>query len=288
MKRGVKVTYFTTEDFRRIVEPTGAKFVPAPSWMAANAPQNENKEGGDDDGGVAAVVPFLFLNEAGAYIDTVPETLREDRPDAILHDFAGIAGTMAADVLKVPNIMLYTSYPSNDTYSVAEGFSHVRPDHPLRIAADRIAYAWAYPERFAAVYSMSCVPQDMRPAAAELMSGEPAPNPWAALDRERNRHRLENAGGLEAYLASPQNTWDIAKQIAKRDDMPKMYFSCGTADFVMYRHFQAFRKYAEEIGLKAEFTETEGYNHEWRFWEKEIQRAIGIFLPGDEKAGNVF
>ena len=151
-----------------------------------------------------------------------------------------------------------------------------------------IAYAWAYPEKFAAMYSMSCVPQDMRPAAAELESGEPAPNPWAALDRERNRNRLENAGGLEAYLASPQNTWDKAKEIAKRDDMPRMYFSCGTADFVMYRHFKAFRAYAEEIGLQAEFTETEGYNHEWRFWEKEIRRAIEIFLPGDEKAGNAF
>ena len=48
-----------------------------------------------------------------------------------------------------------------------------------------IAYAWAYPEKFSVLYSMSCVPQDMRPAAAELESGEPAPNPWAALDRER-------------------------------------------------------------------------------------------------------
>ena len=84
-------------------------------------------------------MPFLFLNEAGAYIDTVLEVLKEDRPDAILHDFAGIAGTMAADALKIPNIMLYTSYPSNDTYSVAEGFSGVPADHPLRIAADRIA-----------------------------------------------------------------------------------------------------------------------------------------------------
>ena len=45
VKRGVRVTYFTTEDFRRIVEPTGAKFVPVPSWMASHAPQNENKEG---------------------------------------------------------------------------------------------------------------------------------------------------------------------------------------------------------------------------------------------------
>jgi S-formylglutathione hydrolase FrmB len=138
------------------------------------------------------------------------------------------------------------------------------------------------------MYSMSCVPQDMRTAAAELESGEAAPNPWAALDRERNRNRLENAGGIEAYLASPQNTWDKAREVAKRDDMPKMYFSCGTADFVMYRHFKAFRAYAQEIGLKAEFTESEGYNHEWRFWEKEIRRAIEFFLPGDEKAGNAF
>ena len=139
VKRGVRVTYFTTEDFRKIVEPTGAKFVPVHSWMANNAPQNEKKEEGGKEDSVAAVVPFLFLNEAGAYIDDVLAVLREDKPDAILHDFAGIAGTMAADVLKVPNIMLFTSYPSNDTYSVAESFSNVPKDHPMRIAADEIA-----------------------------------------------------------------------------------------------------------------------------------------------------
>ena len=141
VKRGVRVTYFSTEDFRRIVEPTGAKFVPVPSWMASNDPKDQKKEDKKEDSGdsVAAIVPFLFLNEAGAYIDTVLEVLREDRPDAILHDFAGIAGTMAADVLKVPNIMLYTSYPSNDSYSVAESFSGIPADHPLRIAADQIA-----------------------------------------------------------------------------------------------------------------------------------------------------
>lgn len=151
-----------------------------------------------------------------------------------------------------------------------------------------IAYAWAWPEKFSVLYSMSCVPKDMRPAAAELESGEPAPNPWAALDRERNRNRLLNAGGLEAYLASPQNIWDKAREIAKRTDMPKMVFSCGTADFVMYRHFKAFRAYAQEIGLNAQFRETEGYNHEWRFWEQEIRRVIEFCLPGDEKAGNAF
>ena len=145
VKRGVRVTYFTTQNFKNIIEPTGAKFVPVRSWMAEHAPQNEKKDGADGDS-VAAVVPFLFLNEAGAYMEDILPILKADRPDAILHDFAGIAGTIAADVLKVPNIMLYTSYPSNDFYSVAESFEGVPKDHPMRLAADQIAQS--YVERY--------------------------------------------------------------------------------------------------------------------------------------------
>ena len=136
IKRGIRVTYFTTESFRAIIKPTGARFVPVPSWM----------EGGGDGGqeeNVAATVPFLFLKEAGAYIDTVLETLRADKPDAVVHDFAGIAGTMAADALGIPNIVLYTSYPSNGSYSVAESFQNVPEDHPLRMAAKGLAVEYA-------------------------------------------------------------------------------------------------------------------------------------------------
>ena len=138
---GHRVTYFTTEDFRKVIEPTGAEFVPMKSWMAENDKHNEGKEEKKDgqEDNVAAVVPFLFLNEAGAFIEDVLNVLREDRPDAILHDFAGIAGTMAADILGIPNVMLYTSYPSNGSYSVAASFEGIPADHPLRIAADQIA-----------------------------------------------------------------------------------------------------------------------------------------------------
>ena len=50
--------------------------------MAENDKHNEGGEKKEDDGGVAAAVPFLFLNEAGAYIDTVLDTLKNDKPDA--------------------------------------------------------------------------------------------------------------------------------------------------------------------------------------------------------------
>ena len=142
VKQGVRVTYFTAEAFRNIIEPTGAKFVAVPSWMAENDKHNDGEKK-EDDGGVAAAVPFLFLNEAGAYIDTILDTLHDDKPDAIVHDFAGIAGTIAADNLNVPNVMLYTSYPSNDSYSVAAGFESCPADHPLRKAAAGIAAGYA-------------------------------------------------------------------------------------------------------------------------------------------------
>lgn len=142
VKQGVRVTYFTTEAFRNIIEPTGAKFVAVPSWMAENDKHNDGEKK-EDDGGVAAAVPFLFLNEAGAYIDTILDTLHDDKPDAIVHDFAGIAGTIAADNLNVPNVMLYTSYPSNDSYSMAAGFESCPADHPLRKAAAGIAAGYA-------------------------------------------------------------------------------------------------------------------------------------------------
>lgn len=71
------------------------------------------------------------------------DTLKNDKPDAVVHDFAGIAGTIAADNLKVANVMLYTSYPSNDSYSVAAGFENCPPDHPLRKAAAQLAQTYA-------------------------------------------------------------------------------------------------------------------------------------------------
>lgn len=148
VKRGVRVTYFTTENFRNVIEPTGAKFVPMKSWMAENDNHNdapkadEKKEEKKDEGFDSAIVPFLFMNEAGAYIDDILAVLKEDKPDAVLHDFAGIAGTIAADNLGVPNVMLYTSYPANEHYSVAANM-HIAMDNPLRKAVEGIAAGYS-------------------------------------------------------------------------------------------------------------------------------------------------
>ena len=123
---------------------------------------------------------------------------------------------------------------------------------------------------------MSCVPQDMR----QLEDG----GVWGG----RNKNRLANAGGLDGWLASYQNTWDKTPELAQNPALPKLYFACGTKDALMYENFVRYRAWAKACGLPAAFLEAEGYDHEWRFWEKCVQDAIEKFLPGDAKRGNAF
>ncbi|MCI8401903.1 MAG: hypothetical protein HFI38_07420 [Lachnospiraceae bacterium] len=137
-------------------------------------------------------------------------------------------------------------------------------------------YAFAHPEKFAAAYMMSWCPQDMRIQKTDTT--------WGA----RNRNRLDNAGGLEGYLDSPQNTWDLTERLAGRKDLPKLYFTCGKTDPLMYDNFRKFYVHAREAGFEAEFKEIDGYSHEWRFWELCIQDALEKFVPSPEKKGNAF
>lgn len=215
---GHRVTYFTTEAFREVIEPTGAKFVPMNSWMAENDKHNEDKEEKkeDQEESVAAVVPFLFLNEAGAYIDDILRVLKEDRPDAILHDFAGIAGTMAADILGIPNVMLYTSYPSNGSYSVAASFEGIPEDHPLRIAADQIA------EGYVAKYGCR------KMTVKEIFDGQGDLNLVMMLKRLVPNHETFDDSfvftGVQIGKRSTFGTWK-----APDNGKPLLYSSLGTA-----------------------------------------------------------
>ena len=138
-------------------------------------------------------------------------------------------------------------------------------------------YAFNHPEKFAAAYVMSSCPRDARDPTVV--------KPWP----HRAKNQMENAGGLEAYLASEQNVWDIAAQKARTGELPRLYFACGTEDPIMYQNFVKFRAYAEKIGLDAQFREIEGYAHEWRLWDKCVQDAIEKFVPKTvEKDGSAF
>ena len=49
----------------------------------------------------------------------------------------------------------------------------------------------------------------------------------------------------------------------------------------MYDAHKAFEKHCREYGIDAQFFETEGYDHEWRFWDECVEDAMNRFSDPD-------
>ena len=137
-------------------------------------------------------------------------------------------------------------------------------------------YAFNHPEKFAAAAILSACPRDVMYDKAQGNSMF-----------KRTQGSIDNRGGLEAYLASYENTWRVLDEKAHTGELPKLYFAIGTNDF-LYDAFKHFRAHAEEIGLDATFEEIPGYKHEWRFWDLTIQKALTFFGLDQTDAGNPF
>ncbi len=139
-----------------------------------------------------------------------------------------------------------------------------------------IKYAVNRPELFAGAAVLSSAPSKISDLTEEDMND---PNPR----KQRQIQNIKNAGGLEAYKNSYENTWDIIDKLNKTGTLPKLFFACGLNDMLLER-YKVFKEHALEIGLDAEFFEAEGYKHEWRFWDLSIQKALDFF--GLDKTGD--
>lgn len=134
-----------------------------------------------------------------------------------------------------------------------------------------LKYAVSHPDKFAACAVLSMAPQNLREAAKTPDS--------------RMENSIRNAGGYSAYVNSNENTWERLAELKESGILPRLYFACGTEDF-LYDIYRVFKKYAQSISLNAQFEEFEGYSHEWDFWDMTVQRAMDFFLTGKPPAGN--
>ena len=55
--------------------------------------------------------------------------------------------------------------------------------------------------------------------------------------------------------------------------LPKIYMACGTEDF-LYRNDVEYRDALIAKGADVTWDEIEGYGHEWRFWDIEIEKFL--------------
>lgn len=145
-----------------------------------------------------------------------------------------------------------------------------------------LQYAAGHPEEFGGAAILSCAPRDLHQLAKDLE------DPEFAKANYRLVNGIRNAGGMEGYLNSPINVWDRLPELIEQDALPPLYFCCGKNDF-LYDRYQAFKEYAQKLGLKATFEEFDGFTHEWRFWDLTIQKALTFFgLDPEEALGNPF
>lgn len=121
----------------------------------------------------------------------------------------------------------------------------------------------AHPEKFAGAAVLSSSPRNLR---KDIENGIDA----------RTANDIKRCGSVETFLASHENTWDHIVPLATMDNPPELYFACGTDD-PLYANFKDFMEYAKEIKLDAKFETEAGYTHEWRFWNKYIERALDYF-----------
>lgn len=139
-----------------------------------------------------------------------------------------------------------------------------------------IKFAVNFPEKFAAAAVLSAAPINFHNLTYEyLHSNDPV--------ARRILGMVENAGGLDAFIHSNENVWDIIDSLAGTGKLPRLLFAWGKDDEGVNGNMEIFRKHADEIGLDAEYWCLDGYKHEWRFWDLAIQHALDFF--GLKKTG---
>lgn len=118
--------------------------------------------------------------------------------------------------------------------------------------------ALTYPERFGAAGSFS--------GAVDIASV-----------RGEGRHRV--FGDLDKLPGSANDLFHLMK--TKPDRAPRLYVSCGTADFLYDQH-QRFVPALKKYGWDVTSYEKPGAVHEWGFWDEEISRFIPWALGAEE------
>jgi MGT family glycosyltransferase len=119
VRRGQAVSYYLTEEFRDVVEATGAVFQPYESKMKdmPAMPFSFNNMG---SALAARVGPGSMFEDMQSIPGQVIDRIRAEQPDVIVYGFmCGWARTVV-DELHVPAIAMFPTYASNEHFSLME------------------------------------------------------------------------------------------------------------------------------------------------------------------------
>lgn len=84
-------------------------------------------------------------------------------------------------------------------------------------------------------------------------------------------------GSKEEFLDSDYNLIGLMEKLQNRkNELPRLFQCCGTEDYI-YPLNQSFKAAAEKYGIELTYEEGPG-QHDWEYWDANIQRALKWFF----------
>jgi S-formylglutathione hydrolase FrmB len=126
--------------------------------------------------------------------------------------------------------------------------------------------ALRYPERFAAVGSMSAVTD----IAEKFSSGTFDMNMWQDI-----------FGSASDVAPDGNDLFDLAEKVSALPQYPKIIQFCGKDDYLLEDNRKLNRTLENLHWKDYIYRETPG-SHNWEFWDRHIQDILKFFFKGDK------
>src|SRR5581483_1549764 len=112
VRRGHKVSYYLTEEFRETIEATGATFQPYESRLKERMDRGSAPIPGQG--------PTFMLEDMRYVPPQVMDRIRADQPNAIIYDFMFSWARVVIDALHVPAVAVRATYASNEHFNLLD------------------------------------------------------------------------------------------------------------------------------------------------------------------------
>ncbi|RTL43651.1 MAG: glycosyl transferase [Candidatus Melainabacteria bacterium] len=122
VERGNQVVYYLTEEYRDVIESTGATFRSYNSVLKSSIgkPQSDTQSNRD----LQVSAPWINSNLVKECSIVVPNVLQdlntEAKPDAIIYGQMALWGRMLAQILQIPAVLLRPTFASNEHFNLLE------------------------------------------------------------------------------------------------------------------------------------------------------------------------
>ena len=94
-----------------------------------------------------------------------------------------------------------------------------------------------------------------------------------ASTRQRHNHNWKRITGGKSIKGTENDLFHMLKVNGEATHKPRLYVSCGTADFLYGQH-KKFVPAAKKAGWDVTAWEEPDATHEWGFWDQEIRKFI--------------